>query len=124
MTREERVRVARAAARARWGRTGKAKKKAGTAEKSFTLAAHISSGDPVTIRPVLSQLVGEAGITPAADGFQVRAEMTGTSARDLNRMLLTALRRAVKKTRLRAEWTTGGTTERFFDYVAKSFRST
>ena len=31
--------------------------------------------------------------------------------------LLSALRRVEKRTRLRAEWTGGGTTYRFFDYV-------
>lgn len=124
MTREERVRVARQAARTRWGRAGNARKKAGTAEQPFTLAAHVSSDDPAAIRPVLVQLVGEAGITPTADGFQVRAEMTGASARDLNRTLLTSLRRVVKKTRLRAEWTAEGRTERFFDYVPKGTRFT
>jgi hypothetical protein len=34
------------------------------------------------------------------------------------------LRRAEKRTRLRAEWTAGGTTYRFFDYVPKSERPT
>jgi hypothetical protein len=43
---------------------------------------------------VLIQLVGAAGVTLAADGFRMRAEMTGTSARDLNRALLTARRYA------------------------------
>jgi hypothetical protein len=33
--------------------------------------------------------------------------------------LLSELRRVEKKTRLRAEWTSGNTTERFFDYVPK-----
>ena len=36
-----------------------------------------------------------------------------------NRQLLSELRRAEKKTRLRAEWTSGGVTEKFFDYVPK-----
>jgi hypothetical protein len=33
--------------------------------------------------------------------------------------LLSALRRIEGKTRLRAEWMSGGTVERFFDYVPK-----
>jgi hypothetical protein len=46
--------------------------------------------------------------------------MEGESAKDLNRRLLSALRRAEKKTRLRAEWTAeDGTVYRFFDYVLK-----
>jgi hypothetical protein len=49
--------------------------------------------------------------------------MEGTDARDMNRRLLSALRRIEKRTRLRAEWTAGGTTYRFFDYVSKSERN-
>jgi len=49
----------------------------------------------------------------------VKGEMEGSSARDLNRALLSALRHVERKTRLRAEWTSEGTTERFFDYVPK-----
>jgi hypothetical protein len=51
--------------------------------------------------------------------FLVDASVEGESARDLNRDLLTALRHGEKRTRLRAEWTWNGTTERFFDYVPK-----
>jgi hypothetical protein len=41
-------------------------------------------------------------------------------ARELNRAFLSALRKVVKRTTLRAEWTSGdNTTERFFDYVLK-----
>ena len=40
--------------------------------------------------------------------------------RGANRQLLSALRRVEKRTRLRAEWTAGGTTCRFFGYVPKS----
>jgi VWFA-related protein len=54
------------------------------------------------------------------DEFIVEAEMEGRSAKELNRSLLSALRRVEKKTRLRAEWTSKkNTTERFFDYVLK-----
>jgi len=48
--------------------------------------------------------------------------MDGTDARDVNRRLLSALRQAEKKTRLRAEWTSDGHIHRFFDYVPKSTR--
>jgi len=51
------------------------------------------------------------------DGFE--AELTGGSARDLNRKLLSQMRKAERRTRLRAEWTSEGLTERFFDYVPK-----
>ena len=47
----------------------------------------------------------------------VDAQITGPSARDLNRSLLSALRRVEKRTRLRAEWTAEGLSVRFFDFV-------
>jgi len=53
------------------------------------------------------------------DEFEVDAELTGESARDLNRRLLSEMRKAERRTRLRAEWTADGVTERFFDYVPK-----
>jgi hypothetical protein len=45
--------------------------------------------------------------------------MEGASAKELNRTLLSALRKVEKRTTLRAEWTSGDTTECFFDYVLK-----
>lgn len=48
--------------------------------------------------------------------------MTGVSAQDCNRSLLSALRRVERRTRLRAEWTAGNVIERFFDYVPKGTR--
>ena len=52
--------------------------------------------------------------------FVIEAKMEGENARDLNRTLLSALRRVVKKTRMRAEWTSADkVTERFFDYALK-----
>ena len=59
----------------------------------------------------------EAG--PAKGEFLVDGESEGTSAKELNRSFLSELRRAEKKTRLRAEWSSGRTTERYFDYVLK-----
>lgn len=49
----------------------------------------------------------------------MEAELEGESARDLNRMILSELRRAEKRTRIRAEWTSSNIVERFFDYVPK-----
>jgi hypothetical protein len=92
-------------------------------EKRFNLSARISSDDPSTIKPVLERVIGTAGtIEPTEDGFEVKATLKGESARDLNRMLLSEMRRVEKKTRIRAEWTLGDTTERFFDYVPKGTR--
>lgn len=93
--------------------------------KKFKLNARISSENSSAIKPVIEQVIGKAGsIKPTADGFEVQAELEGTSARDLNRTLLSELRRAEKKTRLRAEWTCDGTIEKFFDYAQKSQSNT
>jgi hypothetical protein len=90
------------------------------ARRTFKFSARISSNNPSAIRTVLGQFLGGKGSVKAADdGFEVVAELTGESARDLNRMLLSQMRKAERRTRLRAEWTADGVTERFFDYVPK-----
>src|ERR1035437_4033534 len=48
--------------------------------------------------------------------------MEGTDSRELNRELLSSLRRVERRTRLRSEWTVNGVTDRFFDYVPKGTR--
>jgi hypothetical protein len=88
----------------------------------FALVADVSSADPAAIEPLLRRLVG-GEITPTQAGFHVVATLSGERARDLNRALLSELRRVERRTRLRAAWTAGGVTERFFDYVPKSGRS-
>ena len=89
-------------------------------EKKFKLSARVSSATPSAIKPVLERIIGNNGsIKPTADGFEVNAEFKGESARDLNRMLLSELRKAEKKTRLRSEWTSEDTIEKFFDYSLK-----
>jgi len=85
----------------------------------FKLKARVSSSNPSAIQPVLEKLMTQGSVTRAGEDFLVEAEMEGTSAKELNRALLSALRRTEKRTRLRAEWTCGKTTERFFDYVLK-----
>jgi hypothetical protein len=92
------------------------------AESDFRLVADVSTDDPAAIEPVLRRLVS-GSITVTTSGFHVEAAMTGSSARDLNRSVLSALRRVERRTRLRAEWTADGVTERFFDYVPKGTRS-
>jgi hypothetical protein len=49
----------------------------------------------------------------------MEAKLSGESARDLNRALLSALCRRQRRTRLRSEWTRGRITERFFDYTLR-----
>ncbi len=92
------------------------------AAKRFSLVAQVSTASPAKIKPVLARLIARGSVQSTADGFAIKTEMTGANARELNRELLSALRRAERKTRLRAEWTNGGTTERFFDYVPKGTR--
>jgi hypothetical protein len=89
----------------------------------FELVAEVSSDDPAALEPLLRELVG-GEITATADGFHVVAVLTGESPRELNRALLSALRRVERRTRLRATWTAGGVTEHFFDYAQKTVRST
>jgi hypothetical protein len=91
------------------------------ADSEFRLVADVSSDDCPAIEPVLRSLVS-GSITRTSGGFHVDAAMTGRNARDLNRSLLSGLRRAERRTRLRADWTSGDLTERFFDYVPKGTR--
>jgi hypothetical protein len=89
-------------------------------KKHFRLIARVSSANPQAIRPVLRKFVTKGSLKKVADEFIVEAEIEGVNAKELNRSLLSALRRVENKTRLRAEWTSGdGTTQRFFDYVLK-----
>lgn len=87
----------------------------------FKLVAKVSTDSPDKIKPVLLRLLPNGTVKRGSDAseFLVEAEVEGTSARDVNRSLLSALRAVEKRTRLRAEWASGGTTERFFDYVPK-----
>jgi hypothetical protein len=87
----------------------------------FRLNGEVSSENLSAIQQLLAQLTG-GQVTPTPDGLHVEGAMEGTDVRDVNRRLLSALRRAGKRTRLRAEWTAGATTYRFFDYVPKSER--
>jgi len=87
----------------------------------FHLIAEVSSDCPFAIEPVLEQLISGT-VTETPEGFHVDGWMEGADARELNRELLSALRRVERRTRLRAEWTASGVTHRFFDYVLKGTR--
>jgi hypothetical protein len=88
--------------------------------RHFRVVARVSSSNPKSIKHVLEQAITEGSIKEAKGEYSVEADMAGESAKDLNRSLLSALRRVEKKTRLRAEWTSDdGTTQKFFDYVLK-----
>jgi hypothetical protein len=86
---------------------------------NFKLNVRINRSDAETIRQALDQLAAKASVRKKGDEFLIEAEMEGVSAKELNRTLLSALRRVEKRTTLRAEWTSGDTTERYFDYVLK-----
>lgn len=92
--------------------------------KRFSLVARVSTDSPALIAPVLRRLIADGSVKAGAgpDEFLIDGQMTGASAKDLNRSLLSALRAVEKRTRLRAEWTSGGVTEKFFDYVPKGTR--
>ncbi|HXP22331.1 MAG TPA: hypothetical protein VN840_22025 [Streptosporangiaceae bacterium] len=90
-------------------------------EQVFVLIADVSSDSPGSVRLVLDGL-GGCVVTETDAGFHVEGTLAGQSARSLNRELLSALRKRERRTRLRAEWTSGETTERFFDYVPKGSR--
>ena len=93
------------------------------AQKKFRLSARVSSDNSSMVKPVLERFLSKQGsIKSIDDGFEVTAELYGESARDLNRTLLSEMRKAEKKTRIRAEWTLGDKVERFFDYVPKGTR--
>jgi hypothetical protein len=92
-------------------------------DQRVRLVAEVSSDRLEAVRPVLEQLIqGTVSATPS--GLHVEGWMLGAEPRELNRQLLSALRRVERKTRLRAEWDSGGVTHRFFDYVLKSSRPT
>jgi hypothetical protein len=91
------------------------------AEKKVFLVGMVSTDNPNAINAALRKAIPQGIIEQTeTDEFLVKAEFTGENARELNRSLLSELRRVEKKTRLRAEWTSGRVTERFFDYVPKS----
>jgi hypothetical protein len=87
----------------------------------FRLSGDVSSENPDGVRPLLTQLV-DGQVTAAPDGWHLDGVMEGDDARDVNRRLLSALRRVERRTRLRAEWTADGVTYRFFDYALKAER--
>ena len=94
-------------------------------EKKYQLNATVNSASPSAIKPILQEVIGKNGtVKPVGEGFEVKAEFNGENARELNRMVLSELRRTEKKTSIRSEWTTGDTTEKFFDYALKSTRKT
>lgn len=85
----------------------------------FRLSADVSSANLPGVLPVLTELI-DGDVTTTPDGLHVEGAMDGENARDVNRRLLSALRRVERRTRSRAEWTCDGLVYRFFDYALKS----
>ena len=89
----------------------------------FHLSARVSSDRPEAIEPVLRQRIPSGTVRREGTEFVVDSSWEGASTKELNRTLLSELRRAEKRTRLRAEWTSpDGTIERYFDYVRTQVR--
>lgn len=89
-------------------------------KRKFKLHANVSSYNLQAIKPILERILANNGIIkPIDQGFEIDAELEGESAKDLNRMVLSELRRVEKRTIIRSEWTSGNIVERFFDYVPK-----
>jgi hypothetical protein len=94
-------------------------------KRRFMLVASVSTDSPEAVQRVLERLFGEASVTRLGKNeFRIETEMEGEDAKELNRSLLSELRRVERKTRLRAEWTSDETTDRFFDYVLKKRTTT
>lgn len=90
--------------------------------KMYTLIAWVNTKNPQAIDRALKDLASKCSIMATDKGFFVKGKMRGVGARELNRTLLSALRRVERKTTVHTEWTSGATTERFFDYVPKGSR--
>lgn len=89
-------------------------------KRRFALDAAVDSDAPAAVERVLLEVFPGGVVREAPGRFRVRGEMEGENSKELNRTLLSTLRRAERKTRIRAEWTSeDGTVERFFDYVLK-----
>lgn len=97
--------------------------------KTFHLIATVSTDNAAAVLSVLKEFIGKSGTvekvrskespqTPRGE-FRVEAKLEGATAKELNRSLLSAVRKVEKKTRLRAAWSSGGVIEQYFDYVLK-----
>lgn len=83
--------------------------------KKFELTASVKSADMKAIKPVIKQLIPGV-LIKIADEFVISAIIEGDDSRDLNRTILSGLRKVVKKTRIKSEWSCNGTVEQYFDY--------
>jgi hypothetical protein len=75
-------------------------------EIKFQLVRDVSSDDPSVLRLAFETFVSGT-VTPTRNGFHVEGVARGKTARDVNRGLLSTLRRVERRTRC-AECTQGG----------------
>jgi hypothetical protein len=93
-------------------------------KRHFVLVANVSTESPEAVEPVLERLFTKRCFNRLGEKeFRIEAELEGENAKELNRSLLSELRRAERRTRLRAEWKSDTGTERFFDYVLRKTRT-
>jgi len=70
--------------------------------KIYKLRAQVSSDNPQSVLKVVKRFVGENGeVILKGEVIEVSAELEGQSAKDLNRSLLSEMRKTEKKTRLK-----------------------
>lgn len=86
---------------------------------TFRVTADVHSTSLDAVRPVLEATVTKATVSTIPKGLHVEGSMDGDDARQVNRRLLSALRAVERRTRLRARWSAGEVTWRFFDYVLR-----
>jgi len=62
-------------------------------KQTFKLVATVSSDNPAAVRAPLERALGsKAKIEPTDDGLRVEAKLSGESAKDLNRQILSEMR--------------------------------
>jgi len=88
--------------------------------KHVGVRARVSSSNLLAVKKALEEATPGCSVSQEGDELILEGHLNGGSAKELNRSLLSAMRRVEKRTRLRAEWTMEeGTVERYFDYVLK-----
>ncbi len=72
---------------------------------TFNLHARVARAEAQTIRQALADLAARASVAAEGEDFTIQAEVEGPTAKDLNRRLLSALRKVHKRATLHAQWT-------------------
>lgn len=90
-------------------------------EQRWRLSARVSCDRPQAVRPLLEELFPKGTVSRNGGEFVLDVSVVaGIDPRETNRALLSRLRRAEQRTRLRARWTAeDGRVYSFFDYVLK-----